>query len=634
MSEWDFYFEKTGLGVAEGANIPSAEFFTTEDFESHLVREMIQNSLDAHAGEGPVRVEFEMMNLRTKDLPGIDTLRGAASRAEGSTRGDEGHGALLKVVESAHQETIPVLRIGDYGTTGLTGKESKDCPRSALSTLTRGVGISSSKSGRGGSFGIGSAVAMVGSTMRTVAYVSLPNDRPEQVFTMTTRLASFRDSQEVDRAATGFYICTTNKDDFEYKRDLQRHAPFHARTEPGTDTYILGYRQLDSTTSLESIRKAVIRNFFVAILEEALEVSVMSGGQPLVIDTAAVHEVLGGDDKFSAEMAPFIRAYGTDPEHIVRDRLKQTGSCELRIHFDESMRAKPATMLMRQPRMLITDYKPQVPFRYAAVFICRGSEGDKKLRLTEPAQHNKWSTDGVRGNPAAVKEIRDFIRRTLLEKAPETLQSSTTVAGLARLLPKPTDAALEAGAGTAGHGASAPGTPQASPGGIRRPRTQDPEAFQVVTNKPVSVTVTSSATAGAGDSPGTTGRGTKPSSRKKQKHPGGPRTGVGQPDGASRRLQDVRMKSFVSAGAEATTVVLVSDSDQRGNLTLMAKGMDGKLVPPTIVAATQLDGSGTARQLQVEEGTIKDVAVAAGSRTRLQVRFNGGGIYRLTVKEG
>ena len=80
---------------------------------------------------------------------------------------------------AAHQPTVQVLRIGHYGTRGLTGSESREDPKSPLSTLTRGVGVSSNNGGRGGSFGIGSAVAMVGSAMRTVAYVSLPHDAAE-----------------------------------------------------------------------------------------------------------------------------------------------------------------------------------------------------------------------------------------------------------------------------------------------------------------------------------------------------------------------------------------------------------------------------------------------------------------------
>lgn len=633
MSEWDFHFEKTGLGVTEGANIPSAEFFTTKDFEDHLVREMIQNSIDARAGEEPVRVEFETMTVHTDDLPGISTLRGAVARAETQTVGDEGHGDLVRAAMAAHQPTVQVLRIGDYGTRGLTGSESREDPKSPLSTLTRGVGVSSNNGGRGGSFGIGSAVAMVGSAMRTVAYVSLPHDAAEQVFTMTARLASFRDETGVDRAATGFYI-RNHQDDFEYRRDAERHAPFRARTEPGTDTYVLGYLPQDVPQSLTTIRNAVVRNFFVAVLEGDLVVSMMGAGASLVVDADTVRGVIQEDEELSREVGPFIRAYDTEADCIVRDTLVHTGSCELRIRFDSDLRGKSATMLMRGPKMLITTYKPQVPYRYAAVFICRDAHGNAVLRHTEPAQHDKWSMRGVRGNHRAVSEIQGFIRRILQEKAPEALPDSTTVEGLARLLPKLSDVGSGSGSGPSEHGPVDPGAaPDATAGGARRPLHEEPEAVGVATNKPVAVAVTSPATAGKGDRLGSTGRGNKPLSRTKQDGGSGGSTEAGEPEGASRRLRRVRMKSFVAAGTGTTTVVLASDSDQHGDLALRAQGLDGALTTPDILAATQIDADGTTRQLEVVDGSIKDIVVAAGERARLQVSFAGDRNYRLTAQE-
>lgn len=634
MSEWDFHFEKTGLGVTEGANIPSAEFFTTKEFEDHLVREMIQNSIDARAGDAPVRVEFEMMTLRTDDLPGIDTLRDAAARAADQTLGEEGHGDLERAAAAAYEPTVPVLRIGDYGTWGLTGSESREDTKSPLSTLTRGVGVSSNNGGRGGSFGIGSAVAMVGSTMRTVAYVSLPHDTQEQVFTMTARLASFRDEAGVDRAATGFYI-RSHHDDFQYRRDTERHAPFPARTERGTDTYVLGYLPQDGARSLTAIRDAVVRNFFVAVLEGDLVVSLVGAGESVVIDADAVREVVREDDELSKEVGPFIRAYDTGEDCIVRDVLVHTGSCELRIRFDSELRRKSATMLMRGPKMLISTYKPQVPYRYAALFICRDAHGNAVLRHTEPAQHDKWSMRGVRGNYKAVSEIQGFIRKALQDMAPEVLPDSTTVEGLARLLPRLSDASLDAGNGLSERG---PVNPEAAPdpaaGGARRPLPEETEAAGVTVNKPVAVTVTSPATAGKGDRMGTTGRGDKPSSRTKQGGGAGNSTGVGEPEGSSRRLRRVRMKSFVAAGTRTTTVVLASDSDQNGDLALKAQGLDGALTTPDIVAAAQIAADGTPQQLQVVDGIIKDVAVSAGERARLHVTFAGAGNYRLTAQEG
>ena len=82
---------------------------------------------------------------------------------------------MLLAHETAQQKSIPVLRIGDYGTKGLAGSESIDDPKSSLSALTRGAGISADDGSRGGSFGIGSAVGpfLGGTLVNAFGYESL-----------------------------------------------------------------------------------------------------------------------------------------------------------------------------------------------------------------------------------------------------------------------------------------------------------------------------------------------------------------------------------------------------------------------------------------------------------------------------
>src|SRR5947208_1419663 len=80
------------------------------------------------------------------------------AQVEIATRGSQGHDRMLAARDFANRGAVTVLRISDYGTTGLRGSESVNDSRSPLSALTRGAGISANDGARGGSFGIGSAV--------------------------------------------------------------------------------------------------------------------------------------------------------------------------------------------------------------------------------------------------------------------------------------------------------------------------------------------------------------------------------------------------------------------------------------------------------------------------------------------
>jgi hypothetical protein len=87
------------------------EFFKAQDLADALVREAIQNSLDARRGHSTVRVRFRLGTAHA--LP--------AERAARYLRGLEDHVALPQEL------AMPFLLVEDSGTRGLTA-----CRRSSL----------------------------------------------------------------------------------------------------------------------------------------------------------------------------------------------------------------------------------------------------------------------------------------------------------------------------------------------------------------------------------------------------------------------------------------------------------------------------------------------------------------------
>lgn len=108
------------------------EFFSREaDLPGRLVRESIQNSLDAKRGEGPVRVRFVFSgerhalvpNRATRYLNGLKKHVKAVVEAGGmlpSVEDDEEQSAVNDAL-ACFKEPMTYLVIEDFGTKGLAG---------------------------------------------------------------------------------------------------------------------------------------------------------------------------------------------------------------------------------------------------------------------------------------------------------------------------------------------------------------------------------------------------------------------------------------------------------------------------------------------------------------------------------
>src|SRR5206468_12888717 len=92
-------------------------FFKAQDLADALVRESIQNSLDARRGRSAVRVRFSFASMYADAvrpyLEGLDAHLQAASKTM--------HAILPRAAED-----VPCLLIEDYGTRGLTGDPQID----------------------------------------------------------------------------------------------------------------------------------------------------------------------------------------------------------------------------------------------------------------------------------------------------------------------------------------------------------------------------------------------------------------------------------------------------------------------------------------------------------------------------
>ena len=114
-----------------------------------------------------------------------------------------------------------------------------------------------------------------------------------------------------------------------------------------------------------------------------------------------------------------------------------------------------------------------------------------------------------------------------------------------------------------------------------------------------------------------------------------PGTGL-EGEGTSRiHAGDVSFRSFSPANSAINVLVLHPRVDAQGDLPLVALGAEGRAEDNdlNIVEAFLLDGNDR-RKLTVDGLVIKDLALIAGARNTIQIRFNTGRAYRLGVKHG
>lgn len=393
--EYGFLFKPNG-NEEQGPSNSGEEIFSDDTTAEALARELGQNSLDAIAKTDawPVTMVFELHRMKTSDIPDISNLkrhlRAALNRYPDSPR-------LQQAVSTLEGEFVDVLRVGDYGTKGLSGSESIASKGSVLTALTRGSGVSVGKTDAGGSFGIGKSAGILSSLVRTEFWTTRTPDSDETIFAGCTQLTTHQmpgsDDPRKLLGPMGTYTRLSDTEDYHYRRNPDQFGPFPQRTKPGTDVYIVGYSDASDDPKLEQIRDAMIDNFMAAIMRGHLVVEgITDKGRGWRLDADNLERVIGTipDHNRRTVMQAFHNAL-LQPPIIKTD--KRLGAMKLYINIDDSLPRKLNTIAMRKPLMKVRTYKNiSITAKYAAVLECSSPQGNRILRGMEPVRHDDWQS--------------------------------------------------------------------------------------------------------------------------------------------------------------------------------------------------------------------------------------------------
>ncbi len=141
----------------------------TNNLDVSLIRETIQNSLDARQPGTPVQVSYQIEQLSVESFKGSELAEAFnASIKALSPEDDEYRKQFRKAESQLQQKTVLTLVITDSNT---TGADDNDTERSPWKALTRGYG-ESAKPGKNasGSYGIGKAATFAVTLLRTILY--------------------------------------------------------------------------------------------------------------------------------------------------------------------------------------------------------------------------------------------------------------------------------------------------------------------------------------------------------------------------------------------------------------------------------------------------------------------------------
>lgn len=422
-----------------------------DDFKAkphrHLVRELIQNSMDAPAevhniGE-PICISVDQINIPVAELPTlIQDLKprmDACSKAcQQNMNGRDPYRLKLDYLKE-NNLFLPCVRISDFNTTGMDYSPEQGV-QTPFQAGVRTMGASHKNNRRaGGSYGKGKTVGFVASQINAVYYSTMTEEGKlygEGVIRLCDHIIdgveyygdAFFDGQEGMRPDTG-----------------QDIPSIFRRSEPGTDVVVLGYSLHDAET-LE-MKQEILRSFWRAILDNELKVVFLGE----VFDANTLPELM--EKYFSGENSEYdvkktnslIKVYNPKPyfKHCVEgfddgahylfqaanNQYPVLGSAKLYVYKDASIieHTDDRIVCMRDKKMAIEVRKTNTRKGFYGVFICDG-DGSEILRLMENVTHDKWDRSMVKelGGEMYQKaltieeEIKTFITNAINYIFPET----------------------------------------------------------------------------------------------------------------------------------------------------------------------------------------------------------------------
>ena len=313
---WNFI--PTHKGGVQQSN--AADNFFREDSANmveNLVRENIQNALDAQSGKRPVLVRFSLTSL-PKDK--VDYLKDLLATGKGSVLSHYRQACEESDIEPEDPDfkTATFLIIEDFNTDGLSGDITSSNPeKGGFATFWRNVGSTNKGKGgnRGGAFGIGKIVNPMASRLQTFFGLTIRNtsktkDKVAGPYLMGQIMLSLHTYAAVRYQAYALWGEVKRQIEHPVEsgsvmKDFIKATGITRKDEPGL-SIVVPFPLSEFTP--KSLSNAAILHYFYPIIEGRLVIEIANGkGEPNTIDGSNIEELAKGINLEISELIAFTK---------------------------------------------------------------------------------------------------------------------------------------------------------------------------------------------------------------------------------------------------------------------------------------------------------------------------------------
>ena len=274
------------------------EFFTTEAIGSitdALVRESIQNSLDAAAGNGPVTVNFSFFAGPGRDFDPQSIIKNYITPL--APHLEARHAGLPDIPSPA--ENLDYILIEDYGTRGLQGDILQyddlddDLKKNDFYYFWRNIGRTGKQANDLGRWGLGKTVFQAASRINTFFGLTVRQD-DKRLLLMGQSVLKIHKHDKNRYAPYGYFGCFNDElalpvEDPAYLKTFANHFLIDRFGRPGL-TVLIPYP--DKDINAPASIKSVIKHYFFPILARQLTVVVNHAGKRYELNAATLDKLL------------------------------------------------------------------------------------------------------------------------------------------------------------------------------------------------------------------------------------------------------------------------------------------------------------------------------------------------------
>lgn len=407
-----------------------------------LVREYIQNSMDAHSKKhptGPIEVRFDYGELVCSDYPELiisllKRLEACSAHCKLYPNSKDPYESKIEYLQGRLNSSIGYLRISDYNTRGMFYIDDDDKTSPFKACVRESSASYKTDEHAGGSHGLGKTVGFVNSGLNAVYYSTMTEDEEtfgEGVIKLCDHKIKNEEGVQIGYEAIAFYDSEGGN-----KPDEGEAIPeVFRRDKPGTDAYVIGFEP--SEDDLFNMKKEVLRSFFKAIKEEKLIVSV--NGDEFnegnieeqfnvyfpVEEYSDLDSVRTNNPEIEFNPRPYLlealMKKGCDENHIVIEsetafpgKFTHLQKATLYLWKDPRIKAegsRDSVVYMRDNSMAIEVRRGRNSHGYYGIFVCDG-DGSEYLRIMENVTHDKWDESELRD---IAKAKKDYAKKTKAE---------------------------------------------------------------------------------------------------------------------------------------------------------------------------------------------------------------------------